>query len=234
MRKLLFLKVFIISTLIFFYSSSFSQTKDLGLYLAISPNLQFASKAYKPQENSLKVYPFFGGYLNLGYTKKLNANFFGDICVGYNVKSFKYNYHNIASGTEVVGKIESNFNLGYINTIDSKRSMLVHIGYGIDFFGTKDTLFFQSDNLTTQSFGTQQPNMYLEIGFGILHKRILRNIYTGISLKKGFVKSHEVQFFYNDNGNLQFSNVISFQDNLSFNIKYYFRRTKSIPLPTNE
>lgn len=225
MPQLLFVKFHFFSLFSLLSLTLFSQNQSSGGYISFSPNIQFVSITDKP-DNDLKAFPFFGGYLNGGYTKVFNKHIYTDINLGYNAMTYRYAVKNTGGGSMLLGRIETDFNIGYINTINERKDLLVHVGYGFEPLGLKDTIYTEYDNLSTVAFGADKGNMYMEIGFGIFHHQLFRNFYTGISFKKGFVKSNEMQLYFNDNNTIKFYRIVSFQDNLSFNFKYYFRKTK--------
>lgn len=221
-NELLIMACFVLSKI------AISQIPNNSIYIFGSPNLQFVNLTYNPNNSNIKAYPWIGGYVGLGYYQTLRKNFFLDLSFGYNLKSFRHNYEGILRSKVYTGKVETNLNMGYFKNLDENKSIVVHLGYGVDFFGTPDTLKFEYPDLNLKEYaiGTDRPNMYFEIGFGILHHKFLKLFYTGISFKKGFYKSHEQLFVKTTNGVSQTSQIVSFQDNLSINLKYNLKKNQ--------
>lgn len=201
------------------------QTLNNSLYVFGSPNLQFVSTTYVAPGYDIKSLPWGGSYIGFGYNYLLKKNYIIDICFGYNMKNYRDRFDDLSTGKIFNGKIESNINLFYINQLNESKTLAVHLGYGIDFFGVPDTIKWEypSKSVKEYSFGYDRNNMYFEIGFGLFHHKFLKTFYTGISFKKGFFKGHE-QLFINTSTNQIVGHTVTFQDNISINLKYYFRK----------
>ncbi len=216
------------------------QQRFNNFYATASPNstlLQTAHSAISPLP--FTIVPAIGGFAGVGYQQTLHNNLYANGEIGVLISRVKIKYGK--NNTTTTGPIAPNcsIGIGYTSAITTTRCAALQLTYSSNLFSlaTKDTFVgYRNFNNTLLAKETiiahwnYHPS--IKIGFGIYHKKTIGVIYTGISFKKGWNRVVEINYNYTINGIAESTQLVSFNDDVSLVLNYYFKTRKPNPTPT--
>lgn len=216
------------------YTSVFSQQHFNNFYLTVSPNItltQTAHTAITPVP--VRLAPTIGGFVGIGYQQTLCNNLYANGEIGVLINRVKIKYGK--NDATVTGPIAPNCSVGvgYTSIINTTHNAAVQLTYSSNILtlATKDT--FVGYHIFNNSIVAKETiiahwnyHPSIKIGVGIYHKKTLGTIYTGISFKKGLNRVLEINYNYVINGKAETTQLVSFNDDISLELNYYFKTRK--------